>query len=266
MPFTEHPVFQAPDRETTIWRYMGLAKFLSLLDKSSSFFASIDTLARDDPFEGRYTNASIKAFREMTVANFKQRYGAFREVSDEVVANLLEMQRKIPNTMRPLRHAIFVNSWYMHSYESAAMWSLYLKSQEGIAIKSTFGHLVDSFEEEELNIYAGRIRYIDYHQEHIPEGNIFYPFVFKRRSFEHENELRALVGRLDLPGVLGVGGTPEEPLSGIYIRVKVDRLIERVYVAPTAPTWVRELVHNLVRRYSLDKEIVQSDLAVGPIY
>lgn len=36
------------------------------------------------------------------------------------------------------------------------------------------------------------IKYIDYKKDWIPEKNMFYPFVHKRKSYEHEKEVRAI--------------------------------------------------------------------------
>jgi len=49
----DHPAFQEPeDRGVLIWRYIGLTKFLSLLENSAPCFARADQLG--DPFEGSF--------------------------------------------------------------------------------------------------------------------------------------------------------------------------------------------------------------------
>ena len=42
-----------------------------------------------------------------------------------------------------------INCWHMNDHESAAMWKLYLKSNEGIAVQSTYETLRDSIIDEE---------------------------------------------------------------------------------------------------------------------
>ena len=51
------------DRNVPIWRYMDIAKFLSLLDKQSLFFSRLDHLG--DPFEGSLTRQRELARREI---------------------------------------------------------------------------------------------------------------------------------------------------------------------------------------------------------
>ena len=36
--YESHPVFELPDDSTTIWRYMGFSKFISLLNSSALYF------------------------------------------------------------------------------------------------------------------------------------------------------------------------------------------------------------------------------------
>ena len=60
MPFKEHPEFLVPgSADAKIWRYMDLAKFLSLLDQRCLYFSRLDRLSEFDPFEGYYTHLNL---------------------------------------------------------------------------------------------------------------------------------------------------------------------------------------------------------------
>lgn len=87
---------------------------------------------------------------------------------------------------------IAINCWHMNEHESAAMWKLYLKSNEGIAVQSSYNKLRDCIIDDE-QVLVGMVKYLDYEAEHIDPGNILSAFVYKRKSFEHEREVRALV-------------------------------------------------------------------------
>ena len=55
--------------------------------------------------------------------------------------------------------------------------------------------------------------------------------------------------------------------GGLYVPVDVERLIERVYVAPHAPEWFGELVRSVAELYGFHvARIGPSDLARDPIY
>ena len=56
---------------------------------------------------------------------------------------------------------VAVNCWHENEHESAAMWKLYIKSVEGIAIQSTYSKLKKSFINDEI-IFIGKVKYIDY--------------------------------------------------------------------------------------------------------
>jgi hypothetical protein len=64
---TEHESFRLPtNKDIPIWRYMDLAKYLSMLDRRSLFFARATLLG--DPFEGS-TPKIIVSGREYIRAN-----------------------------------------------------------------------------------------------------------------------------------------------------------------------------------------------------
>ena len=88
----------------------------------------------------------------------------------------------------------------------------------------------------------------------------------KRKSFEHERELRAVIWTLE-HGKNSWG--PEnkfKEVSGLYVPVDVPTLVERVHIAPTAPNWVRELIDSLIKRFGYTIPVVQSSLAEAPFY
>ena len=100
----------------------------------------------------------------------------------------------------------------------------------------------------------------------MPEGNTLYPFVHKRKSFEHEQELRAVIQefRYKKNGEIDWHKLPFD--DGICGSVDLNVLIDRLYLAPTSPKWLLELVRSVTRRYELDKDVIQSSLDDRPVY
>lgn len=74
----------------------------------------------------------------------------------------------------------------MSEYESAAMWDLYLKSNEGIAIQTDYTSLFNILNNSDKDIYLTKVVYSDYDETEFPITNLFYPYVHKRTSFSHE--------------------------------------------------------------------------------
>lgn len=250
MPYTQHQHFQPPsDSSVKIWRYLDFTKYVSLLERRSLFFARADKLG--DPFEGSHTAENLAAI--------KQRFHAYTpEETIKGLAIYTDQHRRAVTEMA-------ISSWHMNKHESAAMWKLYLLSHEGLAVQSTFARLADSVNGSPHEVMIGVIKYLDYSREMMPQDNVFWPFLHKRRSFEHESELRALVWR---PQEIKVKGGDLEPVieAGLYVEVDLDTLVENVYVSPTAPGWFRDLVGAVSLKYGLNRTAIRSDLATAPLF
>lgn len=261
------------DENIKIWRYLDFAKYVSLLDKSALFFSRADKLG--DPFEGSFP-----------IINARQR----KIVQEKLLANMpQELRHYLPTSesqvefLKNTREFVFINSWHENEQESAAMWSHYLRSTEGIAIQSTFACLRDCFEPNTRNIYISELQYIDYSNQIILENSLYSQFLYKRNSFKHEQELRAFTyiddkdgfedGFLNIPKHsfqdIKEGLTNIQNLSsqdGIYVNVNLDKLIQNIYVAPNSPKWLFDLVVSITKKYNLNKPMLQSGLDEKPVY
>ncbi|OIU71041.1 hypothetical protein [Rossellomorea aquimaris] len=246
--YNHHSVFDLPEKTTKIWRYMDFTKFIDMINSQHLFFVRSDKFK--DPFEGRYSNANKSL-------NYREKiYG---EKNDNKIF------KKLENLNRYDRKFTLINCWHMNEYESAAMWDLYLKSEEGIAIQSTVGKLIDSFCETEESIYIGKVKYIDFKRDWVPEGNTFNPFIYKRKSFEHEKELR-LLHHLGLPSSNGaIDYSADSPVQfGKSISCDIKTLIENIYVSPTSADWFHDLIISMCERLELKKPVLHSDLKELP--
>ena len=243
--YKEHSLFNPPPSGAALWRYLDFTKFVSLLDKCALFFARADKLG--DPFEGSYPKANVD-----------MRFGMSEELFPEKAV------QEVSHFLRESRRFTLVNCWYWSEYESAAMWRMYSREHDGIAVKTDFGSLSESFVGNEV-IYIGRVSYIDYKEDFIRESNIFAPYLNKRKSFEHENEVRAINqdfpignGRVDLSQNICDVGT--------YFDVDLSLLVKEVVVAPFAEDWFLKLVQSVTNLYNLDVPVRKSDLADTPTW
>ncbi len=220
---------------------MDFTKFVSLIDTKALFFSRADKLG--DTFEGSYSKA-----------NLQLRPHVYKNVPEHAL-------KKISIALEQLRRYVAINCWHINDYESAAMWSLYVQGDEGIAIQTTFKSLTESFCVHTADpIYVGKVQYIDYDTDWMPEGNLFYPFIHKRRSFEHENELRAILTRF-LINKDGFDLSSESIQNGVLVSVDLEILIHNIYVSPTSPEWFYNLVKSILNKYGLSKNVKQSSLA-----
>lgn len=242
---TDHPVFEPPyNRNIKIWRYMDFTKYVSMLSNTALFFSRTDLF--EDPYEGATSHANIKLRDEV-----------YR--GKEIPEKGFEQMSKFAEW---IRQWTYINCWHMNEYESAAMWKLYSKTDEAIAIQSTYQTLYECLSS---GTYLGVVKYIDYEKDWMPEGNTFWPFVHKRKSFEHERELRAV--KQELPNKeKGISvGKPNE-INGKSINIDFEKLVKKVFISPDAPLWFYNLVNKVTDKFGKDVEIKQSKLGKEPIF
>ncbi len=233
--FTEYFKKEVYSKDSEIWRYMNFSKFVDLLDSSCLFFPRLAKLQELDPYEG-----SIGPF-------FLQ-----GKPSESLKSSLKESDDTI-------RDDTFVSCWYLSDIESAALWRLFPKSDEGIAIKSTVGKLVQSAKHDGYTIYTGSVTYG--HEKVIarktkkPRSFTDLDVVFtKRPCFEHEKELRLAIFIRDIQGPVPLNG------AGLKMGVYLESLISEIIISPNAPHWMKDLVERITRKYDLSFEIKQSTL------
>ncbi len=145
------------------------------------------------------------------------------------------------------------------------MWRLYSREHDGIAVKSDFQSLTRSLTSSE-EVYVGRMNYVDFGTTFIPEGNVFAAYVHKRKSFEHEREVRAVYAALPQPEPGKPYLSRDTDRTGAYLAVELSRLIHEVVVAPYAEDWFMELVASVTSRYGLETPVRRSALATLPTW
>lgn len=252
-------------RRIPIWRYMDLAKFVSMLSTRALYFTRADHFA--DPFEGSITRARLEARLAFYRAQ-KRRGQARRLTSHEGVF----VEDHILNTA--------INCWHANEYESFAMWKLYAVEGIGVAVRSTYDRLASSLPRAdrhrnqsgpwmlELPVRIAKVRYVDYDKY---DGAHEDPFLLKRKSFEHEREIRAIAEDWH-----SFQGDPRDhlppeyrsryPDGGALVPVDLAKLIEAVYVPPQAPRWFARVVEDLVKRYRIKVLVRQSALDKDPLH
>lgn len=239
-----HESFFPPNANCTLWRYMDLAKLLSILENRTLHFSRSDQFA--DPYEGALPRLAVESLK----AAVKDGH-----LPPEAVDQFLISSERFRTTM-------YVSCWVASEHESAAMWRLYLQSPEGVAIRTDHETLVAILARSTLTLRTTLVRYVDYDKALIPLGNLFYPFVHKRQSFAHENELRAIIWSSEdvNQGQIAVDAT------GVAVDIMPEELIKAVHVSPTAPRWFGSLVEKLLRRYAMSIPVVRSGLYDRPSY
>ena len=279
--YIKHPVFETPENKNIkIWRYQSLSKLISNLLEGSLFFSRADRL--EDKYEGSLPKLNIRERRSalrfieesgpQIATAFKENMG--RELNKDQANKLakksalyIECYQRRENMA--YRRFTCINCWHMNENESAAMWKLYCQTNEAVAIQSTFSRLIKSLEKSPEEVYIGMVKYTDYDTAAIPVGNDFYRFLYKRHSFNHEREIRAIYQqhpplKLRKDGTQKVDWDAKLFESGMNIHADIDTLIERIVVSPTAPGWFFHVVESVVIKYGFKIPVQPSSLSIKP--
>ncbi len=223
MPYKESPYFETPCHTKTLWRFMHIDKFMSMINKQLLHFPNITLFQDKDKYEGELSDKSRTTVYETNLLDEKntpiKRDEAFQQnktmIDDQTESigkkQLLSLNHSFDILLtRFSKHLMFCNCWFLNDNESHTMWAEYGdKSPTSVAIQTTVGDLIDSFESTDFDIHIGKVEYKDYDTEHI-EGfehftskdltdpynvlGLFYaPIIHKRNIYAGKHEVRAVI-------------------------------------------------------------------------
>lgn len=237
--------YSIPSDDTVIWRFMDLAKFVSLLKDKALFMTRADKF--DDQFEGAVCTEEDEDKYNEALTDYFADISNGRPTPKHLVEDIHEGNRL-------LRQNSYINCWYEGKHESMAMWRLYASGKEskGVSIKTTVGQLKKAIGSW---VEIGRIEYIDYSTQWL---NVNEALWRKRLSFEYEHEVR-----IRIISKTGLSKTPEEYMT---LPVDLNELIEAVYVSPMAEPWFKDVVVDLLEKYGVKKAVYHSALDSRGLY
>lgn len=249
--------FESPEPQDKLWRYMDIAKFISMLSTESLYFSPSE--AFDDPFEGaKGILGNQSEWNEYYLDFFrfaiKTAPGISKEDSSDEKLELTSQRllKELAQNGLYDRKSTCISCWHCNEYESEAMWKLYSANvTNAVAIETTYQNLHEALGEDPY-VKIGRVKYIDFRKRYSKIG--FDAFWYKRKSFEHEREVRAIILNHENSG------------KGISRSVDLDVLIKNVYVSPYAPEWFAEVVRDVVLKYNLKKPVMYSSMRDQPFF
>lgn len=216
-----------PAPDTIVWKYLDLSKFLDMLLCKQLF------MSRSDKFEDQYE-------------------GTFSEPTFEELKKISENNSEFLDNYKSHRKNVVISSWHINEYESYAMWQIFTKNNEGLAIQSTIQRMQEAMgPENRYDQHIGEVEYIDYKKEYIPFDNNFFPFLFKRKSFQYEREVRMIADLTQHNLFIN---------EGVKVNVDINKLIEKIYIHPKSENWYKNLVIQLMQQLGFDFTIEKSDL------
>ncbi len=265
MAIDEFEICIKPEPNLVIWRYMDLEKFESLLINSSLFFCRADKFS--DPFEGSIPKLEAK-YRLKERKEIAAFYG-----NDFFPQKAKNSINDISNLHKQFKRQRIINCWHINNEENDSMWQLYLKSNEGIAIKTTVDRLINSFKKTKEQIFCSKVRYLDYekdiwyHQTEYPitSYNMFIPLIHKRIEFQQEQELR-LIHKVEFKEYSDNYWNNQPFEKGKNISVELNSLIEEIYFAPTSDEKQINRIKKIISENGFNFKYRKSVLSKEPYY
>jgi restriction endonuclease len=180
--------------------------------------------------------------------------GTGKTVNEEKILQAAEQYVSSQREIREIRERqrTFITCWHRNQEESDAMWQIYSRrNQYMLAIKTSVERLDRALGDDSDN-EIGEVNYIDYRTFSPAIGQQFW---YKRRSFQHEQEIRVIIETLD-----------SLDAAGLLEHVKLDLLIEKIVLGPDTPGWFERLVKSITLKYNQNLDICHSEMNAEPYF
>jgi hypothetical protein len=190
-----------------LWRYLDFAKLISMFHTRSLWLARADTFK--DRHEGRFPDE----MRELT----QEAYASFRPDDPSPVKDADDFQDYLVRNT-------FINCWHKNHDESLAMWEIYGRNTEAVAIQTTVARIQASVDSSDLCGHSLLLRPVTYKNSEEVKGELLYEDCFfrKRSHFHFEEEVR-----IALDTYLPNSPTKNTPF-GYPLRCKLNTLVESI--------------------------------------
>jgi hypothetical protein len=237
-----------------LWRYMSLDKFVDLLSTQELFFTPLASFANTDPYEGYLPKVALDAHASVNKNIVAQMENAHRELADslqkrgrtladeekQALETQLELLRSSFRLLMPaIAKTIMVNCWHESEEESEAMWRLYSENGKAVAIETTLAALSRSIElknsSQVVHIYP--VKYLDFFDstlephDCVVEGHL--APLLKRRSYQHEREVRAFIAKMAPDPRTGADVSFWKP-EPVRVPIDLQTLVKAIYISPYA--------------------------------
>jgi len=222
------------DSNAILWRYMDIAKFISMLEQKAIWLARSDTLG--DKHEGRFPDE----MREY----INKAYQSFDDSDNSPVKDSYDFQDYlVKNT--------FISCWHHNLDENMVMWEIYGKDKNAVAIQTTVEGIKNNVDPSALSGHSLIFKDVIYKNSDELSGVLPYEDCFfrKRQHFSFEREVR-----ISLDTYSRVNPTKNTPY-GYKLQVFLNGMIEKVLVHPDSSTWFFDAVNSVTTKYELHASV-----------
>lgn len=271
------------NKDIKIYRYMDLAKFLSLIHQKYIFFAKSSSY--EDGLEGMPTNFDslvgggtidrLDYFANYLLPSFfsqDDKGAEQREIKrQEVLAKFNE--RTISTVFGSLQaptHMTYagvfekaaqwvdISCWHTDAsnVESMAMWKIYGAGDAAVCIESTLADVISSLDFPSTMVcHADRVTYLDYKKDYIGDDDPSKIYFHKSKYYEFEKEVRIVI----YPST-GVDVWADRGGPGTKVSVNPMQMIHAVMVSPASSSWFHELITQIMSEAGFKVPVKKSEI------
>lgn len=217
-----------------LWRYMDLARLISLLEKKAIWLARADTFR--DRHEGRFPDEMRRLMEKA--------YEDFPDDDPSPVKDASDFQDYLlKNT--------FISCWHKNIEENMVMWEIYGRDTNAIALQTTVGRISKSIDSSGLSGHSFLLKPVVYERSEDVRGALLYEECFfrKRPHFAFEEEVR-----ISLDTYSRANPTKDTPY-GYELPVIINDLIESIYIHPDSSEWFVGVVNSITKHYAVHAEV-----------
>ncbi len=221
-------------------RYLDVPRLLSFLKTRSLYLCRSDLLP--DKFEGSFT-LTIKEAIDSAYRKNRIRY-TYEKFKKE------------------LREGVFLSCWSHGIHDNMALWRLYGKTNDCVAITTTVSKLKSALKKFDGGgkLFLRKVEYIRHWRdpkiEVKPYSNVF---KYKTIGYAFENEVRVILDRFD--------STFEAPSKdeGIMLQVHLHAFLRSIVLSPECSPWFKAVIEDIANKYHISRPVRSSSMSKKPI-
>ena len=222
------------DESVRLWRYIDLARLISLVEKNVVWLARADTFK--DSHEGRFPD-EMRTWMEKAYESFPADDPSPVKDADDFQDYLLK------NT--------FISCWHKNADENIVMWEIYGRDTNAVAVQTTVGRMKSGINASGLSGHSLLLRPVMYERAESVQGVLRYEECFfrKRPHFAFEEEVR-----ISLDTYSPIRPTKDTPY-GYDLPLNPNGIIETIYVHPDSSAWLVDVVRSIAKRYQVNADV-----------
>jgi hypothetical protein len=215
-----------------IWKYMPLDYFIYLLETQTLYLPRAD----NNPvyFEGQLIDEDTKKLADSYEKNNSK--SPLKEAKDSIAY------------FEKLKSCTYIDSWHYNDNECFAMWKIFGKSNNAVALKSKVDKLREVYNSAVPDCSLSKVYYYKA-TETIDIFNRLLMFIRKPIFFDYEKEIRGIV---QYPFEFN-----KTYQKSVHISIEnFNEFIDEIVVSPYSSEWLLKIIKNLLQSKKLNDKCV----------